>query len=74
MSSGTMSPAQLRRAGLDALARALGTVGMVRFLQQFEGGSGDYTSERHSWLDAQDDIDKVVDEIRRTRRPGQQPS
>lgn len=36
----------IRRVGLDALARALGPVGMTRFLQQFETGRGDYTAER----------------------------
>ncbi|HYW12500.1 MAG TPA: hypothetical protein VE871_11085 [Longimicrobium sp.] len=37
---------EIRRVGLDALARELGPVGTVRFLQQFETGSGDYTAER----------------------------
>lgn len=37
---------QIRRAGLEALRRELGVVGMVRFLQQFENGNGDYTEER----------------------------
>lgn len=40
----------IRRAGLDALARELGPVGMVRFLQQYETGSGDYTAERAGLL------------------------
>ncbi len=41
---------EIRRMGLDALARELGPVGMVRFLQQFETGSGDYTAERAGLL------------------------
>jgi hypothetical protein len=41
---------EIRRLGLEALARQLGPVGMVRFLQQFETGQGDYTAERHQWL------------------------
>ena len=32
----TATPAELRRAGIDALVRALGPVGMARFLQQFD--------------------------------------
>jgi hypothetical protein len=36
----------LRRTGIDALAKALGPVGMARFLQQFDPGQGDYTAER----------------------------
>jgi hypothetical protein len=37
---------EIRRAGVEALRRELGVVGMVRFLQQFETGTGDYTEER----------------------------
>jgi hypothetical protein len=37
---------QIRLAGLKALNQELGPVGMIRFLQQFETGSGDYTKER----------------------------
>ena len=54
MSARTMTLDQIRTAGMRALARELGWVGMVRFLQQFEMGDGDYTAERHEWLD---DID-----------------
>jgi hypothetical protein len=46
----TATPAELRRVGLDALERALGTVGMIRFLQQADPGSGDYTADRHRFL------------------------
>jgi hypothetical protein len=42
---------QIRREGLAALRRRLGRAGMVRFLQQFETGSGDYARERHAWVD-----------------------
>ena len=50
MNSDVMPLAQVRAIGLEALSKALGPVGLVRFLQQFETGSGDYTSERHEWL------------------------
>lgn len=46
-----MTPVELRRQGLEALTKALGYVGMVRFLQQFDAGSSDYTQERHQWQD-----------------------
>ena len=36
----------IRQAGVEALVRELGPVGMIRFLQQFETGRGDYTAER----------------------------
>ena len=42
---------QIRERGLEALCQHLGIVGMVRFLQQSELGWGNYTEERHQWLD-----------------------
>lgn len=45
-----LSPAQLRQRGIEALVQALGAVGMVRFLQQFDQGSGDYTRDRDTVL------------------------
>ena len=44
------TPAEIRERGIEALVKALGTVGLVRFLQQFEMGSGDYTRDRGEWL------------------------
>lgn len=46
-----MTPVELRRQGLEALINALGYVGMIRFLEQFDTGSGDYTKERHQRQD-----------------------
>ncbi|MEW6173357.1 MAG: hypothetical protein AB1510_09885 [Bacillota bacterium] len=46
-----MSPNQIRDAGLAVLLKSLGPIGMVRFLQQFGTGTGDYTRERGKWLD-----------------------
>lgn len=43
---GTATLDDIRRAGVEVLVRELGPVGMVRFLQQFETGRGDYTAER----------------------------
>ena len=47
----TLTLDEIRRKGLAALERELGPAGMIRFLQQFETGSGDYARERHSWVD-----------------------
>jgi hypothetical protein len=44
---------QIRQQGLELLNRELGLVVMIRFLQQFELGQGDYSTERHQWLDGQ---------------------
>jgi hypothetical protein len=38
---------EIRKIGLQALKEALGPVGMVRFIQQYENGHGDYTKEKY---------------------------
>ncbi len=55
----TLTLDEIRRRGLEALRKELGPVGMVRFMQQFETGSGDYARERHAWVD-----DTSLDDIR----------
>jgi hypothetical protein len=54
-----MTPIQVQQTGLAILARELGPTGLVRFLQQFELGSGDYTAEREQWL-GEMDVDAVM--------------
>ena len=66
LSINVMPLEQVRLVGLKALARDLGSVGMVRFLQQFETGQGDYTAERHTWL-GKLTVRELVDEIERQR-------
>jgi hypothetical protein len=51
MSDRLMTIPEIRRAGLEALLERLGPGGTLRFLQQFDPGHGDYTKERHAWLD-----------------------
>jgi hypothetical protein len=63
----TMSLKEVERAGLAALSRELGTVGLIRFLQLFETGYGDYTAERHQWLDDQS-LDEILARIEARRR------
>jgi hypothetical protein len=38
-------------SGYKALVDALGMVDAIRFIQHFSPGYGDYTKERHQWLD-----------------------
>jgi len=66
MTSSKTTPAQIRERGIEALAKTLGPVGMVRFLQQFEMGRGDYTRDREEWLKGLT-VDQVVGEIKRRR-------
>lgn len=63
---------QIRQMGLAALARELGPYGLVRFLQQYEGGSGNYTQERSNWL-GDLSVDEIADEIDGLRKAGAIP-
>jgi hypothetical protein len=47
-----MTPVELNQKGFEALIAALGYVDAVRFIKQFDSGRGNYTSDRHQWLDA----------------------
>jgi hypothetical protein len=61
-----MTLREIRREGLQALLDRLGPAGTIRFLQQYDAGRGDYTKERHQWLDGVT-IDEVVEDIERRR-------
>jgi hypothetical protein len=53
----------VRRIGLEALKNTLGPVGMTRFIQLYENGSGDYTKEKYDRPDfALEDIDRLLTE------------
>lgn len=67
MSTQTMNPIVLRKTGLKAVAKALGPIGMVRFLQQFETGTGDYTKERERLL-KETGVKDIVSEIKSSRK------
>ena len=56
---------EIRKRGIEALAKALGPIGMVRFIQSFDLGKGDYTKERFQWLEQH--MDEIIDEIERKR-------
>ena len=42
---------EIRKQGLKALREALGPVGMIKFLQMYSDGKGDYTEERRKILE-----------------------
>lgn len=44
---------QLQSTGLEALKDALGVVGTLRFLEQYDNGSGDFTKEKY---DVEDEV------------------
>ena len=45
------NPIEIRNAGVKALQEALGPVGMVKFMQQYDTGYGDYTKEKQEQPD-----------------------
>lgn len=43
-----MKASDIRRIGTEALVKALGPLGMARYLEEYDnGGSGDYTKEKY---------------------------
>ena len=61
-----MTPSEIRKKGYKALVEALGVPGMIRFLQQFDAGYGDYTKERHQWLDKVT-LEEILEDIEQLR-------
>jgi hypothetical protein len=58
-----MTAIEIYRKGFQALVDALGYVDAVRFIRQFDKGSGDYTKERHQWLDSLT-MDEIIADIK----------
>ena len=52
---------EIHDEGIDALRKTPGPVDMVRFIQMFDQGKGDYTKERRQWLS--NDLDEICNEI-----------
>lgn len=61
-----LSLAEIRREGIEALLDRLGPVGTIRFFQQYETGTGNYTEERHRWLDGLS-VKEIVERIEKRR-------
>lgn len=50
---------EIRKLGTEALVKALGPMGMARYLEQYDlGGCGDYTKEKYEEPD--DSIDEIL--------------
>jgi len=72
MSTQELTQEQVRLMGLEVLARELGATGLIRFLQLYEQGSGDYTHERADLL-ANQTVAEISERIahRREENPQQ---
>ena len=55
------NPLEIRNVGIKALQEALGPVGMVKFIQQYDIGYGDYTKEKQEQPDISlDEVDMLL--------------
>ena len=74
-----MSDLTFYELALSVILKQLGPVGMMRFIRIRRPGTGDYTAERHQWLDKLDrktileGIQEVEREIKATQISFSQP-
>ena len=58
---------QIRKVGFDALVKALGPVGFIRFIQEFDSGKGDYSKDREGLL-SEYTVDTIYQEIQKKKK------
>ena len=63
MTTEQMTPAEIRRLGVEALIHALGVIGATRFLRQIAQQSEDYTEKKQIALP--DDLDFWIHEMQK---------
>jgi hypothetical protein len=58
---------QIIQEGYEALINTLGLTDTLRFIQYFQSGQGDYTKERHQWLEKKsvEDIFREIEQLPR---------
>lgn len=69
MTHETLTPFEIRTIGFEVLIRELGPSGAIRFIQQYEAGSGDYTRDREKRLPKKSvrEIGAAITKERRSR-------
>lgn len=73
MNTRTLTSEEIRTLGLAALTKALGPSGAVRFLRQFQHGSGDYTANRSRIL-GNPSVDDLIARSKSVRRRRKTPA
>ncbi len=63
-----MSDEEFERHALAILQRELGLDGLGRFLRLYRVETGDYTRDRHRWLEGAT-IQDIMAEVQRRRQP-----
>ena len=66
-----ITDAEVYEIGVEVLLDKLGHEGTIRFLQQCEPAMGDYTVERHKWLDGLD-METIMQGIQKLRQEKQE--
>jgi hypothetical protein len=64
----TMSDEDFERRALAILQRELGLDGLARFLRLYRSGTGDYTRDRHQWLEGAT-VQEIMAEVERRDKP-----
>ena len=62
------SDEDFERHALAILQRELGLDGLARFLRIYRSGSGDYTRDRHRWLEGAT-IQEIMAKVERPDKP-----
>jgi len=63
-----MSDEDFERHALAILRRELGLDGLARFLRLYRSGTGDYTRDRHRWLEGAT-LQEIMAEVERRDKP-----
>ena len=58
---------EIVRQGYQALVNSLGVADAIRFIQHFTPGQGDYTKERHEWVD-QTPLEDILKAMRQRQK------
>ncbi len=66
-----MTDTEIYKLGLEILLEKLGPMGRVRFLGQCEPANGNYTADRHKWLDNLD-MEAIMQEVQELRKRKQE--
>jgi hypothetical protein len=59
-----LSDEDFERKALAVLHREFGVDGLARFLRVYRAGTGDYTRDRHQWLQGTT-VQQIADEVAR---------
>lgn len=63
-----MTDSEVYNLGTEVLVAKLGNLGAFRFLSLIEPRTGNYTLERHEWLDNLPDIDTLIQQTRQASK------